>query len=125
MGERVSDRGHGRPAGYLACAEGRRFLIVDEIDLDRRDFVEPEYRISGPAARGDPVALELDLFFQGPACGHDHAALDLVARSVRVDDEAAIGRTPHLCQANLFLRLERHRHGDVSAAIAMAVIAKT
>ena len=95
------------PPRRLADAERR--LVghrVDQLDRHLGHLAEAQHRVALPVARADPGGVEPHAFLQGPAGRLDDAALELVDRAVRVDDEAGIGGAPDAQQADGFVDLD-------------------
>ena len=88
-------------------------VVHDQLDVDRRDLVEAQDRVVVPGEGGDPPTRQPHLLLQRPAGGHDHAALELVLRAVRIDHLAAVGDAPHVVEPHLGLDGQRDGRGDV------------
>jgi hypothetical protein len=97
----VGNGGGGRPLPRLASAQEGLARTGDDVDFDRfRGGGEAQDRIAAPVAAQDMAAIEVDRFIQGPACGLDDGALDLVADAIGTDDLAAVHRGDDTAQAD-------------------------
>src|SRR5262249_4153232 len=115
--DRIAYRGGGRAVHHLAQSERRRIRRVDQLDLDRRHLREAQDRIIVPGDRGDAAVREPHRLLDGPARRLDGAALDLIARAVRPDDQPAVDRAPDLFDPHGLLDLHLGDDGGITRLV--------
>ena len=60
------------------------------------------------------------LLLEHPTRRLDDAAFELVDRAVRIDDEAGVGRAPHVRQADFLFDVELDHHRGIGGAVFVA-----
>ena len=76
-------------------------------------------RVGFPVERGDAI-VETDLFLQHPACRLNDPAFELVDHAVRIDDQAGIGRAPHVMQGDCLVDRKLDDHSGIGGAVLVA-----
>jgi hypothetical protein len=87
VGDREDDRlgsGFAHPAGQLRT--------LDDMDLDRRRFVDPRHLVSVEVGLLDTLVLERDCAVERGGDPEDDRALDLRPDDIGIDHNAAIDR---------------------------------
>src|SRR5262245_16341704 len=90
--DRVADRRRDGGRRGFAGAHRRQLTVVDKNDLDLRHVAELDDWVCAPVQILDAGGVEVDLFHQRPAASLNDVALNLIAHTVRVDDDAAVVR---------------------------------
>ena len=93
--------------------------------LDLRHLGEAQDRIALPVERRDPVALHAHLLLQRHAGRLHDAALELVARTIRIDHQARIGGAPDAAQPHLLIDLHLHRDRGIGGMVLVPRPAQT
>ena len=87
--DRVGDRGDDRRGSGFANP-ARRLRTLDDMDLDRRRFVDAQHLVSVGVGLLDTSVLEGDLAIERSRNAKDDRALDLRPDDIGIDDNAAI-----------------------------------
>ena len=86
----VGDGGRSGSLRSLPHTERRIALVGEEFDVHRGHLGEPQNRIALPGVAGDVARVEAHALLQRPTRRLDGTALDLILRTVGVDDQTGI-----------------------------------
>ena len=94
----------------------RRIAPIHQNDFDAGDLRKPKYGIPRPVPARDLPSVEGNLLLQSETDRLDDTSLELIPRSVRIDDESDIGRyhnSGDLDDAGLAVDLHIHHYGSI------------
>ena len=103
---RVGDRGRRWALRALADSQGRIAFRRNEFDVDCGHLGEPQDGVGLPGVAGDIQSVEPHPLFERPTGGLDRTALDLIGRTVGVDDQSRIHRDDEPSHPHLVDRLD-------------------
>src|ERR1700739_3722315 len=115
MSESVGESGRSWWKRTFTSSE-RRIVSLHQHDLDAGDFGKCEDGIPRPVTARDLPSVEGHLLLQRETDRLNDASFELIPRTVRIDDEADIGRHHHagdLDDARLAVDLDVHHGGRI------------